>query len=58
MLGEDILVAPVVTKATYERKVVFPAGEWVDEEGNVYSGNTTAVLPSPINRLLWFKRKK
>lgn len=57
MLGEDILVAPVVTKGTFEREVAFPAGEWVDEEGNVYEGNTRAVLPSPIDKLLWFRRK-
>lgn len=57
MLGEDILVAPVITKSTFEREVAFPAGEWVDEDGNVYEGNTRAVLPSPINKLLWFRRK-
>ena len=57
MLGEDILVAPVVTKGTFEREVVFPAGEWMDEEGNVYAGDTRVTLPSPLNKLLWFRRK-
>lgn len=56
MLGEDILVAPVVTKSTFERSVVFPSGRWQDEEGNVYEGGTRCVLPSPLSRLLWFKR--
>lgn len=57
MLGEDILVAPVVTKGTFEREVVFPAGEWMDEEGNIYAGDTRVTLPSPLNKLLWFRRK-
>ena len=56
MLGEDILVAPVVTKGTFEREVLFPAGRWTDEAGNVYEGNTAAVLPAPLDTLLWFRR--
>lgn len=57
MLGEDILVAPVVTKGTFEREVVFPAGRWVDEDGNVFEGDSRVTLPSPLDKLLWFRRK-
>ena len=57
MLGEDILVAPVVTKSTFEREVVFPAGRWVDEDGNVFEGDSRVTLPSPLDKLLWFRRK-
>ncbi|MDD6884849.1 MAG: glycoside hydrolase family 31 protein [Eubacteriales bacterium] len=56
MLGEDILVAPVVTKGTRERRVVFPEGQWKDENGRIYSGNTVQVLPAPLEKLLWFHR--
>ena len=58
MLGGDILVAPVVTKGTRERKVVFPEGCWQDEDGKLYEGNTSAVLPAPLDKLLWFRRVK
>ena len=58
MLGTDILVAPVVTEKTYKRDVVFPAGEWVDADGNVYEGNKTYNLDAPIEKLLWFERKQ
>ncbi len=58
MLGEDILVCPVVTKGTFEREVVFPEGVWVDEDGNRYTGGTTKVVASPIEKLPWFTREK
>ena len=57
MLGEDILVAPVITEKNYSRDVVFPAGVWVDEEGNSFEGNRTYHLDAPIEKLLWFRRK-
>ena len=56
MLGEKLLVAPVVTKGTFERKVFFPEGRWQDEDGNVYEGGTAPVLAAPLSRLLWFRR--
>ena len=58
MLGEDILVAPVVTPETYKRNVVFPEGEWIDENGVTYTGNSTQMLDAPLDTLLWFRRKK
>ena len=56
MLGEDILVAPVVTKGTVRREVVFPAGKWSDEDGNLYEGGTKQTLDAPLDKLLWFER--
>ena len=58
MLGEDILVCPVLTKDTREKSVVFPEGKWRDTDGNEYDGNTEATLPTPLNKLLWFRRVK
>lgn len=58
MLGEDILVAPVVTKGTRERLVHFPAGIWEDEAGIRYQGRMAQMLASPLEKLLWFKRIK
>ncbi len=58
MVGKDILVAPVITKETYERKVVFPEGKWKDEDGNIFKGNSEYILKSPINKLLYFIKIK
>lgn len=58
MLGEDILVAPVVTQHTYERNVTFPCGTWEDSDGNRFEGRETYLLPSPIEKLLWFRKVK
>ena len=56
MLGEDILVCPVVTKNTTSRKVIFPKGKWIDCQGNVYDGRTEQLLDAPLNKLLWFRK--
>lgn len=57
MVGKDILVAPVVTKGTVSRDVIFPEGTWCDEDGNIFEGGRTYTLDSPIEKLLWFRRK-
>ena len=56
MLGEDILVCPIITKGTFEKDVIFPSGTWRDEDGNTYEGGKTTRVPSPLEKLLWFRR--
>lgn len=56
MLGDRLLAAPVLTKGTRERKVLFPAGRWQAPDGTVYEGNTECVLPAPLDKLLWFRK--
>ena len=58
MLGEDILVAPVLVKEQYEKDVVFPAGMWRDEEGNVYEGGATHRVKTPLGKLAFWRRVK
>lgn len=55
MLGNRFLVAPVLTKGTREREVLFPSGRWQAPDGTVYEGNTSRVLPAPLDTLLWFR---
>lgn len=55
MLGNLFLSAPVVTPNTYARKVTFPKGRWMDEDGNIFEGRTEQVLEAPIEKLLWFR---
>ncbi len=57
MLGEDILVAPVVTKGTFRRDVVLPVGKWEEQNTKeVYDGEKIVTLDAPLDTLLWFKR--
>ena len=56
MLGEDILVAPVITKQTYARTVVFPEGSWRAPDGRVFEGNRSYILDSPVGNLLYFEK--
>lgn len=56
MLGNTILVAPVVTKGT-QRTVIFPKGIWQDENGKIIKGPAVKQLSTPIDRLLWFEYK-
>ena len=58
MVGDDLLVAPVVTKETYSRVVKFPKGKWQDQDGNIYLGNTEELLECPIEKVLYFTRVK
>jgi len=46
----------VITKGTFERRVFFPQGRWQDADGTVYEGSSSAVLPAPLDKLLWFRR--
>ena len=58
MWGDNLLVAPVMTKNARSRKVLFPAGEWVDADNNtlVYKGGTTAIVKAPLDKLPMFIR--
>lgn len=55
MCGDDILVCPVVTKGTREKKLIFPAGHWVDAVGNIYAEGCH-IVETPVERLAWFRR--
>ena len=57
MLGDDILVAPVLIKGADTRKIVFPEGEWQDMYGNCIQGSGTHTVSAPISRLPWYRRK-
>ena len=58
MLGEDVLVAPVITKGTRTRNVIFPAGTWKDAEGNLYEGDSEVSVAAPLGKLLYYTREK
>lgn len=56
MLGEDILVAPVLEKGARSRVVEFPPGNWKDEEGETYRGPKRIAVDAPLDKLPWFRK--
>lgn len=50
MLGDDILVAPVVTKGTRTREVILPEGRWREAAtGTVFDGGKTVAAEAPLD---------
>lgn len=56
LMGEDLLVAPVVEKGATTRKVVIPPGRWLGDDGREVVGPTEIVVETPLARLPHFKR--
>ena len=54
--GDNVLVAPVMKKGATSRKVLFPAGEWVDFFNTRlrYKGMTEAIVKAPLSKLPLF----
>ncbi len=55
MLGDSLLVAPVVGPGT-QRTVVLPEGSWLADDGSAYAGGTYT-LQVPLDRLPCFRRQ-
>nr|XP_022906258.1 uncharacterized family 31 glucosidase KIAA1161 [Onthophagus taurus] len=58
LLGEDILVAPVVVENAVTRDVYLPTGSWIDANTDeIYEGGQTLIdYPAPIEVLPYFIR--
>jgi len=58
MIGTDLMVAPVVEKNARTRKVVFPKGEWLGDDGSKVEGPKTIEIDVPLERLPYYVRIK
>jgi alpha-glucosidase (family GH31 glycosyl hydrolase) len=58
MLGSDILVAPIVEKGARKRKVIFPEGTWLGDDGSTVRGPITLGINVPLERLPYYKLQK
>ncbi len=59
MVGENILVAPIVERSQTKRLVYLPAGEWIDFWNNrQYAGNQDIVVDAPLDKLPVFIKKR
>jgi len=57
LLGDQLLVAPVVTAHTRSRPVYFPAGSWYDFwNGQQYTGPSERVVAAELDRVPLFVR--
>ena len=56
MLGNDILVAPMLQSDANERVVHLPEGTWRSHDGETYRGPKTLTVPAPIDVLPYFER--
>jgi alpha-glucosidase len=55
LLGEEILVAPVLEKGATQRMVVFPPGRWRGDDGQPVTGPATQTIQAPLTRLPWWR---
>ncbi len=56
MLGENILVAPVIEKGARSRSVVLPKGKWKSDEDEIFKGGKTIEIEVPLKRLPYFQK--
>jgi len=55
VLGNDIIVAPVVKKGERSRMVLLPKGKWIDDLGKKHKGDELIKINVPLERLPYFK---
>jgi len=58
MLGDDIMVAPVLVKGAAARSVVFPRGTWHGDDDSQVTGPCEAEIAAPLSRLPWYRRQQ
>ena len=56
VLGNTIIVAPVIKKDERSRAVLLPQGKWKADDGNIYVGGKEVVIDVPLSRLPFFER--
>lgn len=56
MLGDDILVCPVIEKGLRKREALLPFGRWEYCDGTVYEGGVAVQVSAPLDTLPYFKK--
>ena len=56
MLGNNILVAPVLLKGDVTKSVVFPEGKWMGDDNSIVEGPCIKTVEAPLSRLPWYKK--
>ncbi len=58
LLGEEILVAPVIGKGARTRKVILPEGDWLYLGEEPHTGGQTVQVDAPMDTLPYFVKKQ
>jgi alpha-glucosidase (family GH31 glycosyl hydrolase) len=56
LIGDNILVAPVIEKNMYSREIVFPEAEWKGDDGSIVQGPCKIDVDVPLSRLPWYRK--
>lgn len=56
LLGNDILVAPVLGKGQEKRTVLLPEGKWKGFDGKTYTGNRKVEFAVKLNSIPYFEK--
>jgi alpha-glucosidase (family GH31 glycosyl hydrolase) len=56
LLGDEILVTPVLERGAMSREVIFPAGKWRGDDGAVVDGPCRRTVSAPLERLPWYRK--
>jgi len=56
LLGNQILVAPVLNKGACQREITLPDGTWKGFDGKQYSGPAKFLMPVPYDELCYFEK--
>jgi alpha-glucosidase len=58
MIGENLLVAPVLSEFENYKKLYLPEGRWIDlRNGKIYSGNQWIILEVPLYEIPYFLKE-
>ena len=57
MMGDKLLVAPVMEKGKRERNVILPPGTWKADDGMVIEGPKEITVKAPLSRLPHFVKR-
>jgi len=56
LIGDDLLVAPVITQGATTRRVTLPPGRWRADDGQTYDGPAVIEVSAPLERLPHFMK--
>jgi alpha-glucosidase (family GH31 glycosyl hydrolase) len=56
LIGDKLLVAPIIEKGITEHKIYLPEGNWKAFNGKIYKGNKEILVPVTINDIPYFEK--
>ena len=55
LVGDTILVAPIMDEDLFQRDIYLPRGKWQDQDGQIFTGPTLlSKVAAPIERISYF----